>query len=168
LIERLVAAVRQLTELPGLGVLQNFHPLVVHYPMALLSGAAAIYAISWAARRELWAWTGLWILGLGTVGAALAVWTGLRAGESVMLAPAVRDRILAHHKHYMLASFGLSVVLSAWALAARPMPRRGRLAFFTLLLLMVALIAKGADYGAWMVYGYNAGGSLPQPIEFSQ
>jgi uncharacterized membrane protein len=168
LIERLVAAVRQLSGLPGLGVLQNFHPLVVHYQMALLSGAAAIYAISWATRRELWAWTGLWMLGLGTLGAALSVWTGLRAGESVMLAPTVRDRILAHHKHYMLAAFGLSVVLSAWALVERPMPRRGRLAFFTLLLLMVALIAKGADFGAWMVYGYNAGGSLPQPIEFSQ
>jgi hypothetical protein len=26
----------------------------------------------------------------------------------------------------------------------------------------------GADYGAWMVYSYNAGGSMPQPIEFSQ
>lgn len=168
MIERLVAAVRQLTGLPGLGVLQNFHPLLVHYPMAFLSGAAAMYAISWAGRRELWAWTGLWMLGLGTAGAALAVWTGLRAGESVMLAPAVRDRILVHHKHYMLAVFGLSVVLSAWALIARPMPRRGRLGFLMLLILMVGLIAKGADFGAWMVYGYNAGGSLPQPIEFSQ
>jgi hypothetical protein len=27
---------------------------------------------------------------------------------------------------------------------------------------------KGADYGGWMVYRYNAGGSLPQPIEFSE
>jgi hypothetical protein len=33
--------------------------------------------------------------------------------------------------------------------------------------MAIALI-KGADYGAWMVYGYNAGGALPQPIEFSQ
>jgi uncharacterized membrane protein len=168
LIERLVAAVRHFTGLPGLEVLQNLHPLLVHYPMAFLSGAAVIYLISWAARRELWAWTGLWMLALGTIGAALAVWTGLRAGESVMLANVVRDRILVHHKHYMLAVLGLSVMLSAWALTARPMPRRGRLVFLTMLLVMVALIVKGADFGAWMVYGYNAGGSLPQPIEFSQ
>ena len=48
------------------------------------------------------------------------------------------------------------------------MPRRGRIAFVALMLLMASLIVKGADYGAWMVYGYNAGGMLPQPIEFSK
>jgi hypothetical protein len=37
-----------------------------------------------------------------------------------------------------------------------------------LMLLMAAILVKGADYGGWMVFGYNAGGSLPQPIEFSQ
>jgi hypothetical protein len=48
------------------------------------------------------------------------------------------------------------------------MPRRGRAGFIALMVVMALLLATGTDYGAWMVYGYNAGGSLPQPIEFSQ
>jgi len=153
---------------PGVCVLQNLHPLIVHYPVAFLTGATVFYLLAWIASREPWAWTGLWLLGLGTLGAAAAVITGLRAGDGVMLAWSVRDHILDHHKHYMLAAFGLSLLLTGWGLIARPMPQRGRAGFVLLLVVMAALIARGADYGGWMVYGYNAGGSLPQPIEFAQ
>jgi hypothetical protein len=49
------------------------------------------------------------------------------------------------------------------------MPVRGRGAFLAMLVLVAALIAKGADYGGRMVYDYNAGGyACGQPIEFSQ
>jgi hypothetical protein len=85
-----------------------------------------------------------------------------------MLAPSVRQHILVHHKQFMLAALGLSIVLGLWAWIARPMPRRGRVLFMIGLLVMTAILAKGADFGGWMVYGYNAGGSLPQPIEFTQ
>jgi hypothetical protein len=38
-----------------------------------------------------------------------------------------------------------------------------------MLLVMVALIVKGADYGGRMVYDYNAGGNAcGQPIDFSR
>jgi hypothetical protein len=49
------------------------------------------------------------------------------------------------------------------------MPARGRGVFLATLVVVVALIAKGADYGGRMVYDYNAGGNAcSQPIEFSQ
>jgi uncharacterized membrane protein len=165
LIGRVSAALAAL--FPGALTLQNLHPLIVHYPVAFLTGATGIYLIAWIGRREAWAWTALWMLGLGTLSAAASVLTGLRAGDGVMLAWSVRDHILQHHKHYMLLVFGLSLGLTGWALVARPLPRRGRTGFVVLMVVMAALIAKGADYGGWMVYGYNAGGS-PQPIEFSQ
>jgi len=163
----MAARARELFQFHGLEALQNLHPLVVHYPIALLTLAPLLYVVAWISGRESWAWTALWMLALGTLGAALAVWTGLRAGDGVMLALSVRDRILIHHKHVMIAVMAMSAALSVWAIAARPMPRRGRAGFIALMLVMALLIAKGADYGAWMVYGYNAGGSLPQPIEFS-
>jgi uncharacterized membrane protein len=165
----MLARLRDLFSFPGAQVLQNPHPLVVHYPVALLTAAALMYLIAWlAGGRESLAWTGFWMLGLGTLAAAVAVWTGLRAGVGVMVVPAVREHILDQHRRVMLAVFALSVALSAWAILARPMPRRGRAGFVVLLLVMAFMIARGADYGGWMVYGYNAGGSLPQPIEFSQ
>ncbi|MGA2410480.1 MAG: DUF2231 domain-containing protein [Candidatus Binataceae bacterium] len=168
MIQRLLAGAHYLLGFQGAGSLQNIHPLLIHFPIAFLIGSVLLYVLSWIARKESWAWIGLWLLTLGTISAAAAVWTGLAASASVMIAPSVRQHILIYHRAVMLVVFALSIALSLWALAARPMPQRGRGAFLALLLVMAALITAGTDFGAWMVYGYNAGGSLPQPIEFSQ
>jgi uncharacterized membrane protein len=170
LLNALLSSLRHLVEnpLPGVRHLQNIHPLVVHFPVAFLFGAVLLYFLAWIARRESWAWTGLWMLGLGTLGVAVAVYTGLRAAEGVMIAPSVKEHLLLYHKRIMLAVMALSGTLTVWALIARPMPRRGRVVFMMLLLVMVALVAKGADYGGRMVYDYNVGGSLPQPIDFTE
>jgi hypothetical protein len=86
-----------------------------------------------------------------------------------MLAPSVKTALLANHKRIMIAVLILSALLALWAMAARPMPARGRGVFLATLVVVVALIAKGADYGGRMVYDYNAGGNAcSQPIEFSQ
>lgn len=164
----MAARARELFQFHGLDALQNLHPLVVHYPVALLTLSALLYPVAWVVKRDSLAWIALWMLALGTLGAAVAVWTGLGAGEGVMVAPSVREHILIHHKQVMIAVFAMSAILTAWALYARPLPQRGRAGFIALMLAMAVLTATGADYGAWMVYGYNAGGSLPQPIEFSQ
>jgi uncharacterized membrane protein len=158
---------RHLADFPGAAVTQNLHPLLVHFPIAFLIGATAVYFAAWIARREDWAWAAFWMLALGVATATAAIRTGLVAGRSVMVAPSVRSHILIHHEHMMLLVWALSLALMAWAVLARPIPRRGVLGFLVLLLLMTAMLAKGADFGGWMVFGYNAGGSLPQPIEFS-
>src|SRR5579863_7891849 len=112
----MAARARELFQFHGLEALQNLHPLVVHYPIALLTLAPLLYVVAWISSRESWAWTALWMLALGTLGAAVAVWTGLRAGAGVMVAQSVRDHILIHHKQVMIAVFALSSALSAWAL----------------------------------------------------
>ena len=154
---------------PGVQHLQNIHPLLVHFPIALLSAAALMYWLGFLARRESWLWTGLWTLVLGALGAAAAVGSGLYAEPGVMLAPSVKTALLANHKRIMIAVLILSALLALWAMAARPMPARGRGVFLATLVVVLALIAKGADYGGRMVYDYNAGGNAcSQPIEFSQ
>jgi len=157
-----------LAQFRGVESLQNLHPLVVHYPIAFLTASVPIYLLAWILRCKSLELFGLWLLGLGTLGAAAAVYTGLVGSEGVMVAPSVRNHILVYHKSLMLAVLGLSTVLTGWALLARPMPQRGRPLFMIGLVLMALILAKGADYGGWMVFGFNAGGSLPQPIEFSQ
>ena len=69
----------------------------------------------------------------------------------------------------MLTTLGLSAVLSIWALIGRLFPRRGRAFFILLFLIMLGVMSVGADYGARMVYDYNAGGNAcSQPIEFTK
>ncbi len=153
--------------LPGASHLQNPHPLVVHFPIAFLYGATLFYFIAWALRRDALAWTAMWMLVLGVVGAAGAVATGLYGAEGVMIAPSVREKLLEPHKELMLATSAVALVLCAWAVIARPMPVRGRYLFLLATVVMAAMLAKGADYGGRMVFDYNAGGgACSQPIPF--
>jgi uncharacterized membrane protein len=155
--------------LPGAQHLQNPHPLVVHFPIAFLTGAAFVYFLSWITRQESVAWTALWLLVLGAFSAAVAVATGLYAEPGVMVAPSVRESLLVPHKRFMLGNLGLGAVLATWAVVARPLPVRGRFLFLGLLLVLLLGLTKGADYGGRMVYDYNAGGSAcGQPIDFTR
>lgn len=155
--------------LPGAQHLQNPHPLVVHFPIAFLTGAALAYLVFWVTRREPVAWAALWLLLLGALAAAVAVATGLYAEPGVMVDPSVRAQLLVPHKRFMLGTLGLGAVLAVWAVVARPVPARGRLVFLFLLLLLLVGLMKGADYGGRMVYDYNAGGNAcGQPIEFTR
>jgi len=59
--------------------------------------------------------------------------------------------------------------LSIWALVARPLPSKRRWVFLVLLVVLLGAMTVGADYGARMVYDYNAGGNAcSQPIEFTK
>jgi len=157
------------TILPGVQHLQNIHPLVVHFPIAFLVGAALFYFLSWIFRNQTFATTALLLLILGTLAAGAAVGTGLYAEEGVMVSRSVREHLLEYHENIMLGTLGLSIVLSIWALVARPFPKKRRWIFLVLLLVLVGVMTVGADYGARMVYDYNAGGSAcSQPIEFTK
>ena len=157
------------TLLPGAAHLQNIHPLVVHYPLALLSVAALLYLLTWIAGRPGWAWVAFWMLILGTAGALAAAATGLYAEDAVMVARTVRAHLLVHHKQLMLATVGLATAGSLWAALAPPFPGRARPVFILLLIAMVAVMTVGADYGGRLVYDYNAGGkACGQPIDFTR
>ncbi len=153
--------------LPGASHLQNPHPLLVHFPIAFLCGATLFYFIAWALGRDSLAWTAMWMLVLGVLGAAAAVATGLYGAEGVMISPSVREHLLEPHEDLMLSTSGIALVLCIWAVIARPMPLRGRYLFLLALAVMAAMLAKGADYGGRMVFDYNAGGgACSQPIPF--
>ncbi len=154
---------------PGAQHVQNVHPLVVHFPLALLPAAALFYLLAWLAGRESLGWTALWLLVLGTASGAIAAGTGLYGSEGVMVDPTVREQLLEPHETWMLSTLGLSAGLTLWAVAGRPFPARGRAVFMLLLLVLVGVMAHGADYGGRLVYDYNAGGNAcGQPIEFTR
>ena len=155
--------------LPGASQLQNYHPLIVHFPIAFIYGASLMYFLAWIGASERLQWTALWMLVLGAVSAAAALTSGFYAAPGLMVSQSVRDELLQHHKHLMVAASILTGALTIWALASRPMPTRFRYVFLAGLLAVMLLIASGADLGGEMVYGYNAGGSAcPQPIDIKK
>jgi len=155
--------------LPGVQHLQNIHPLVVHFPIAFLVGAALFYFLSWIFRNQTFSTAAFLLLILGTLAAGAAVGTGLYSEEGVMVSRSVREHLLEPHETFMLVTLGLSIVLSVWALIARPFPKKGKWVFLLLFLVLLGIMTVGADYGARMVYDYNAGGSAcSQPIEFNK
>ncbi len=155
--------------LPGVQHLQNIHPLVVHFPIAFLVGAALFYFLSWILRNQTFATTAFLLIIVATLAAGAAVGTGLYGEEGVMVSRSVRAHLLETHEELMLVTVGLSVVLTVWAFVARPFPIKGRLLFLFALLVLLGVLTVGADYGARMVYDYNAGGdACSQPIEFAK
>jgi uncharacterized membrane protein len=157
------------TILPGVQHLQNIHPLVVHFPIAFLVGAALFYFLSWIFRNQTFATTAFLLLILGTLAAGAAVGTGLYGEEGVMVSRSVRANLLESHETLMLTTLGVSIGLAIWAVMARPFPKKKRVLFLFLLLVLLGMMTVGADYGARMVYDYNAGGdACSQPIEFSK
>jgi uncharacterized membrane protein len=157
------------TILPGVQHLQNIHPLVVHFPIAFLVGAALFYFLGWIFKNDTFLTTAFLLLILGTLSAGAAIGTGLYAEDGVMVSRSVREHLLDVHEKFMFGTLGLSIVLSAWAFIARPIPKKGRLLFLLLFLVLLGIISVGADYGARMVYDYNAGGNAcSQPIEFTK
>ncbi len=155
--------------LPGVQHLQNIHPLVVHFPIAFLVGAVLFYFLSWIFHNQTFSNTAFLLLIVGTLAAGAAVGTGLYGEEGVMVSFSVRDHLLEPHEKLMLTTLGVSVGLTIWAIMARPFPEKKRLLFLFLLLVLLGIMTRGADYGARMVYDYNAGGdACSQPIEFTK
>jgi uncharacterized membrane protein len=157
------------TLLPGVQHLQNVHPLVVHFPIAFLMGAALFYLLALIFRKDMLAATAFLLLILGAFSACVAAGSGLYAEDGVMVSLSVREHLLEHHEQLMLATTGLSIALTIWAVIARPFPRKKRGIFIFLIVIMLGIMTWGADYGARMVYDYNAGGNAcSQPIDFKK
>ena len=155
--------------LPGAEHLQNVHPLVVHFPIAFLMGAALFYFAAWIFKKEEFAKTGFWVFMIGALSLVVSVATGLYAEQGVMISLSVREHLLQSHENYMLATLGMCAILTVWAIMARPFPKRGRGLFLFLFLVMVGVMTVGADFGGRMVYDYNAGGNAcRQPIQFTK
>ena len=149
--------------------LQNLHPLVIHFPLAFLMGAVLLYVAAWLFKNERFAHSAFVVLTLGALSLAGSVATGLYAEQGVMLSLSVREELLQPHKTAMLATLAICTMLTIWAIIARPFPKKGRLLFLFLLLVMIGVMTVGADFGGRMVYDYNAGGNAcRQPIQFTK
>ena len=143
--------------LPGLQAMVNIHPLMVHFPVALIYGFVLADALAWLLRRESLRHAAGWMLYFGTLGAAVTVVTGLLAAATVEHDEEVHA-IMALHESYGLGVLCVAVVLSLWrALVRGRFSRWGHAIHILAGLALAALVTLGADLGGMMVYQHGVG-----------
>jgi uncharacterized membrane protein len=143
--------------MPGIASMANFHPLFVHFPIALLSMFFLIEVICVSFHKETWQVLSNGLLYSGTVFAALAVYLGFRAAETVPhddLAHAIMER----HESIGVAILILAGFLSVWRWASnKNLNIQLKALFLVFSAILNSLILFGADLGGLMVYGHGVG-----------
>jgi len=152
---------------PGLHVLgANIHPLLVHYPIALLSSFFLLEILGTWTGREKISQAASAMLYLGALGALAAVGAGLYAANTVAHGQEVHE-IMEWHEYLGLTVASLATVLSVWRLLVKKMRSGMEKAFYFLLaFIMMASMIVGADLGGLMVYGHGVAVKSLQQSDF--
>jgi len=152
------------TIMPGIANMDNIHPLLVHFPIALLTSFFAVDLLGSLMKKLHWRNAASFFLYLGTVAAAFTVLAGFNAADSVAHGQNVHD-IMENHEHFGISVLSLAVVLSLWRVISRGSIQGGANVFFQILsTLLVIIMILGADLGGLMVYHYGvAVDAVPLP-----
>ena len=138
--------------LQGAMELINVHPLFVHFPIALLMACVVFYIVGIIFKKGNLLIAGKWTLYLGTLSATFAVWTGLRAAETVEHGGGTHQIMMAH-QYLGITILVSSVVLSLWLLFSKTnVPAKGRTFFVLALLVQAAILIQQADFGGRMIF----------------
>ncbi len=133
-----------------------FHPMVVHFPIALLVVALLIETLALILPRAGWHRVALWNLVLGTWGALLAVITGGIAAAGARPVLEESRNVLEMHGTIGTLAFALAAAVNGWHLAAgQQMSRRSRWIAWGFLVLTCGVLAYAAHLGARLVYEYG-------------
>ena len=134
-----------------MSVMPAWHPMVVHFPLALTLTATACLLAARVIRRAAWSATlatvGTWNLCLGAFAVLFALATGLGAVVGLDVSVAARQAISLHMKWAMLTAL-LLLLLAVWRGAGAT--QHSRPSWLFLLLLLCAT-------GAIIVTGYRGG-----------
>lgn len=95
----------------------HLHPLIVHFPIALLMFAPALVALGliWPAQRRGIHLAALMDLAAGVLSALAALVTGNAASSLAQRTPALRLALAAHEHYAQLTAAGFAVLTLAFA-----------------------------------------------------
>ncbi len=135
----------------------NLHPLLTHFPIALLLSSVAFY---WAGLR--WKERGLdkassYTLWLGLAGTVVTIISGLVAAQSIPLdSPAMQT--LTTHKFLGIATFVIFSIQALCAWRSKGIYSPAKLVLHTIIQLSgVALIIAVGYFGGELVYTFGIG-----------
>lgn len=144
----------------GLLPMESVHPLVVHFPIALLLTALFLDGAALAFRRPAWHRVALWNLTLGTLGAGVAVWTGSVAAEIAKHTFEIHQ-VMELHRKLGIATVILGGLVVVWRLVKRDrLTTRVRMLVLAVMLVVAGTLSYGAHLGGRLVYEFGVGGGF--------
>ncbi len=143
---------------PGIAAMDNIHPLLVHYPIALFTSFFLAELLGVVLRSERLRTAASFMLYFGNIMAVFTVAAGYYAAATVEHPDAVHA-ILERHEGFGVAILIIATVLSLWRLFfRRRFAPKVQLAHLGLAFILCAVLVFGADLGGLMVYKYGVGG----------
>lgn len=150
----------------------NIHPLIVHFPIALLVTAALANFVSLFIQEKWWDETKNTILYVaGALFAGFTYYSGTLAADSVFL-PTEAQSVLSEHADWAEYLLWFFVIYALLRIAFHWFDLFEKNAFkiiaFITVLPGLFMVYETAEYGGKMVYGYGAGtGQLLQQEELA-
>src|SRR3972149_7206570 len=141
----------------GIYEMPNIHPLIVHFPIALLTSFLFMELLNFITGKESFRAAATWMLYLGTIGALAAVLAGLWAASTVEHPEEVHE-ILLKHRNLGITVLALSVLLSVWRIYVRgSFSRKGQVLHLVVAFITVTGMALCAGNGGLMGYKERGG-----------
>ena len=140
----------------------HLHPMIVHFPIALLIVGFLFDLLSLILKKEFFGRAGFYLLILGTVGVIAAYLSGNYAGDGITETGTLKQA-LETHEDAALLSLWLMVGTALVRIALVSLKKyKGvfRWAAFVLFLLGVLSIARTGYYGGELVFKHAAGVQL--------
>jgi len=135
------------------------HPMLVHFPIALLITGFLVELASLLFRRDWLARAGLLLLLAGTAGAVAAVVTGDREEDKILETPAIEHTLEEHEDGGKLTMWVFIAVALARSVAAwrRSLPAAVRWVILAAWLFGLGSLFYTAWHGGELVYEHGAG-----------
>jgi len=149
-----------------MNVVPGWHPIVVHFPLALVVTGAFFLVMARLLRQErhvaTLATVGTWNLCVGAVAAVFALATGLAALIGLHVGLAAHQSIFLHVKWAIFTSLAL-LLLAVWRGAGAPQESRPSWLFIVVLLGVTAALVVTGYRGGQNVYLYGVGVHTSSP-----
>ena len=142
----------------------NLHPMVVHFPIAILGIAIFFDFVSFFLSREKKWWSEeatAFLYGVGAVAAIVVYYTGTLAADSVML-PAEAQSVLTEHADlawitvWFYGFYAILRIAATWW-ASEKHRMKFHVGFFLISLIGMYFLYQTGDHGAEMVFKHGVG-----------
>jgi uncharacterized membrane protein len=148
------------TFFPGLAAMPNFHPLIVHFPIAFLTVFFFLDVAGALTRHENWRRIASVLLYFGAVGVICAVVAGIQAASTISHGDAAHKVMETHEQLGLIVAF-LTICLAIWRIiVGENLKWFANIIHLSIAALILIVMTLGADLGGLMVYEYGVGVSM--------